>query len=148
MFGVNKMSLPLDTWTSKTLILHILSKEIWILPVSGVIHHSFATIHPYINTHLTHLIDCLVKCDELTVNMIGGSSHFDGYTPARPRPMKTLITLMPSQTNCMFVKKKGKCLDIKIITHSHKTTVQSRFHWWEIINQIKNGKNLKKIKKK
>lgn len=61
-------------------------KEIRILPVRGVIHHSFATIHPYINTHLTHLMDCLVKCDELIVNMIGGSSHFDGYAPARQRP--------------------------------------------------------------
>ena len=144
MFGVNKMSSPLDTWTSKTLILHILSKETWILPVSGVIHHSFATIHPYINTHLTHLIDCLVKCDELTVNMIGGSSHFDGYTPARPRPMKTLITLMPSQTNCMFVKKKGKCLDIKIMTQSHKTIVESIVYKWEIINQMRIKKAIKK----
>ena len=110
----------------------------------GVIHHSFATIHPYINTHLTHLIDCLVKCDELTVNMIGGSSHFDGYTPARPRPMKTLITLMPSQTNCMFVKKKGKCLDIKIMTQSHKTIVESIVYKWEIINQMRIKKAIKK----
>ena len=63
-------------------------KEIRIQPVRGVIHHYFATIHPYINTHLTHLMDCLVKCDELIVNMIGGSSHFDGYAPApaRQRP--------------------------------------------------------------
>ena len=46
-----------------------------ILPVRKVIHHSFATIHPYINTHLTLLIDWLVKCDELSVNMIGGTSR-------------------------------------------------------------------------
>ena len=65
--------------------LHILLKKSKFYS-HRVIHHSFATIHPYINTHLTHLIDCLVKCDELTVNMIGGSSHFDGYAPARQRP--------------------------------------------------------------
>ena len=39
--------------------------------------------------------------------------------------MKTLINkLMLRQTNCMFVKKKGKCLDIKIMTQSHKTIVK------------------------
>ena len=43
--------------------------------------------------------------------------------------MKTLINkLLLSQTNYMFVKMKGKCLDIKIMTQSHKTIVQNRVH--------------------